>query len=398
MTSTGGSGSEDGYLLSQDILDRCRERAPGYDAENRFFFEDFEELKDASYNTMNVPKELGGSGRTLSEVCHEQRRLAMYAPATALAINMHLYWCGVAGDLLSSGDDSLEWMLKEAAAGKIFAAGHAEGGNDLPLIYSSAKAEKVDGGYRINGRKSFGSLTPVWDYLGVHAMDSTNPDAREIVHVFMPRDTEGVEIKETWDTLGMRATRSDDTILDNVFVADQHVGRVVPAGWAGIDLFVLAIFAWAEPTFGNIYYGNALRAFELAVSMIKDKSSVPMTRSMAHHAEVQHSVAEMALELEAIGPHLDRVAEDWTNGVDHGPAWGVKLVAAKYHATEASFRVANKALEVAGGFGIFRQSGMERIFRDARLGPVHPANSWVAHELLAKAALGVDLDEQPRWG
>ncbi|MEE8226778.1 MAG: acyl-CoA dehydrogenase family protein [Kiloniellales bacterium] len=398
MTSTGGSGSEDGYLLSQDILDRCRERAPGYDAENRFFFEDFEELKDAGYNTMNVPKELGGSGRTLSEVCHEQRRLAMYAPATALAINMHLYWCGVAGDLLSSGDDSLEWMLKEAAAGKIFAAGHAEGGNDLPLIYSSAKAEKVDGGYRINGRKSFGSLTPVWDYLGVHAMDSTNPDAREIVHVFMPRDTEGVEIKETWDTLGMRATRSDDTILDNVFVADQHVGRVVPAGWAGIDLFVLAIFAWAEPTFGNIYYGNALRAFELAVSMIKDKSSVPMTRSMAHHAEVQHSVAEMALELEAIGPHLDRVAEDWTNGVDHGPAWGVKLVAAKYHATEASFRVANKALEVAGGFGIFRQSGMERIFRDARLGPVHPANSWVAHELLAKAALGVDLDEQPRWG
>ena len=398
MTSTGGSGSEDGYLLSQDILDRCRERAPGYDAENRFFFEDFEELKDAGYNTMNVPKELGGSGRTLSEVCHEQRRLAMYAPATALAINMHLYWCGVAGDLLSSGDDSLEWMLKEAAAGKIFAAGHAEGGNDLPLIYSSAKAEKVDGGYRINGRKSFGSLTPVWDYLGVHAMDSTNPDAREIVHVFMPRDTEGVEIKETWDTLGMRATRSDDTILDNVFVADQHVGRVVPAGWAGIDLFVLAIFAWAEPTFGNIYYGNALRAFELAVSMIKDKSSVPMTRSMAHHAEVQHSVAEMALELEAIGPHLDKVAEDWTNGVDHGPAWGVKLVAAKYHATEASFRVANKALEVAGGFGIFRQSGMERIFRDARLGPVHPANSWVAHELLAKAALGVDLDEQPRWG
>ncbi len=398
MTSTGGSGSEDGYLLSQDILDRCRERAPGYDAENRFFFEDFEELKDADYNTMNVPKELGGSGRTLSEVCHEQRRLAMYAPATALAINMHLYWCGVAGDLLSSGDDSLEWMLKEAAAGKIFAAGHAEGGNDLPLIYSSSKAEKVDGGYRINGRKSFGSLTPVWDYLGVHAMDSTNPDAREIVHVFMPRDTEGVEIKETWDTLGMRATRSDDTILDNVFVADQHVGRVVPAGWAGIDLFVLAIFAWAEPTFGNIYYGNALRAFELAVSMIKDKSSVPMTRSMAHHAEVQHSVAEMALELEAIGPHLDRVAEDWTNGVDHGPAWGVKLVAAKYHATEASFRVANKALEVAGGFGIFRQSGMERIFRDARLGPVHPANSWVAHELLAKAALGVDLDEQPRWG
>jgi alkylation response protein AidB-like acyl-CoA dehydrogenase len=311
---------------------------------------------------------------------------------------MHLYWCGVAGDLRRTGDSSLEWMLTEAAAGKIFAAGHAEGGNDLPLIYSTAKAEKVEGGYRISGRKSFGSLTPVWDYLGVHAMDDSDPNDRKIVHVFMPRDSEGISIVETWDTLGMRATRSDDTIMNNVFVADEHVGRIVPAGWAGIDLFVLAIFAWAEPTFGNIYYGNALRAFELAVGMIKNKASIPMTRSMAHHAEVQHTVAEMALDLEGIGPHLDKVAEDWSNGVDHGPAWGAKLVAAKYHATEASFRVVNNALEVAGGFGIFRKSGMERIFRDARLGPIHPANSWVAHELLAKVSLGIDLDEQPRWG
>lgn len=398
MTSNGNSGSGNGYVLSEEILDRCRERAPGYDEENRFFAEDFEELRDAGYTKMNVPTELGGLGKSLAEVCQEQRRLSMYAPATALAINMHLYWCGVAGDLRRNGDNSLEWMLTEAAAGKIFAAGHAEGGNDLPLIYSTTKAEKVEGGYRLNGRKSFGSLTPVWDYLGVHAMDDSDPNDRKIVHVFMPRDSEGIAIVETWDTLGMRATRSDDTILDNVFVADEHVGRIVPAGWAGIDLFVLAIFAWAEPTFGNIYYGNALRAFELAVGMIKNKASVPMTRSMAHHAEVQHTVAEMALDLEGIGPHLDKVAEDWSNGVDHGPAWSVKLIAAKYHATETSFRVVNNALEVAGGFGIFRQSGMERIFRDARLGPIHPANSWVAHELIAKVSLGIDLDEQPRWG
>lgn len=392
MTST------ENFLLSQDILDRCRERAPGYDAENRFFFEDFEELKEAGYTKINVPKELGGHGKSLAEVCQEQRRLAMYAPATALAVNMHLYWCGVAGDLLRSGDDSLRWMLEEAGKGKIFAAGHAEGGNDWPLIYSSAKAEKVEGGYRINGRKSFGSLTPVWDYLGLHAMDDSDPDNRKIVHVFMPRDTEGVSIVETWDTLGMRATRSDDTVLDNVFVADQHVGRVVPAGWAGMDLFVLAIFAWAEPTFGNIYYGNALRAFELAIAMIKDKSSVAMQRSMAHNPEVQHSIAKMALDLEGIGPHLDKVAEDWSNGVDHGPAWGVKLIAAKYHATNTSFRVVDRALDVAGGYGIFRKSGMERLFRDARLGPIHPANNWLAHEFIAKAMLGIDLDTQPRWG
>ena len=68
MTSSGNPGSGDGYLLSQDILDRCRERAPGYDAENRIFFEDFEELKEAGYTKINLPKEFGGHGKSLAEV------------------------------------------------------------------------------------------------------------------------------------------------------------------------------------------------------------------------------------------------------------------------------------------------------------------------------------------
>ncbi len=385
------------FLVSDELLKKCAERAPVYDAENRFFTEDFEDLKAAGYTRLNVPTEFGGYGKNLSEVCLEQRRLAMHAPATALAINMHLYWCGVASDLLRQGDDSLAWLLEEAGKDKIFAAGHAEGGNDWPLLYSTTKATKVDGGYQINGRKSFGSLTPVWDYLGLHAMDDSDPDNKKIVHAFMPRGANGASIVETWDTLGMRATGSDDTLLEDVFIADQYIGRVVPAGWGGVDFFVLAIFAWAQPTFGNIYYGNAQHAFELAISMIKDKRTLTMQNTMAHHAEVQHSVAKMALELESIGPILDKVADDWTNGVDHGAAWGLRLVGAKYHATNASLRVVDQALEVAGGFGIFRKSGMERIFRDGRLGPVHPANNWLAHELFAKAHLGIDPDSMPRW-
>ena len=77
-------------------------------------------------------------------------------------------------------------MLKAAAQGEVFAAGHAEGGNDLPLLLSTTKAEKVDGGYRFTGRKSFGSLTPVWTYLGLHGMDTSDPAAPKTVHAFIP--------------------------------------------------------------------------------------------------------------------------------------------------------------------------------------------------------------------
>src|SRR5438874_12609751 len=147
-------------LLSDDMLARFRERAPIYDRENRFFDEDFEELRRAGYLTIAVPTDLGGGGLSLAEVVQQQRRLAYYAPATALAVNMHVYWTGVAADLRKFGDASVEWMLREAAAGEIFAAGHGETGNDLPVFLSTAKADRVEGGYRITGRKMFGSLTP----------------------------------------------------------------------------------------------------------------------------------------------------------------------------------------------------------------------------------------------
>lgn len=392
--------SDSRSILSDSLLERCAERAPAYDRENRFFQEDFDELKEAGYLTIAVPKQLGGMGMSLADVCREQRRLAYYAPATALAINMHLYWTGLSADLYRSGDTSLQWLLEAAADGEVFGAGHAESGNDVPVLYSTTDAAPVDGGYRFRGRKSFGSLGPAWTWMGIHGMDRSDPENPRVVHAFVPRDAEGLETVSTWDgVLGMRATRSDDTILDGVFVPEERIARVVPPGFGGMDLFVLGIFAWALVAFGNIYYGLARRVFDMTVERLRSKTSIALQReSMRHHAGVEHDVAEMALELEAIEPHLERVADDWSNGVDHGAAWGVKIVAAKHHAAEASWRVVDRALDVAGGFGIFPASGMERLLRDARLGRIHPANAYLTHEIVGKAALGVDLDTQPRWG
>lgn len=397
---TGKTASElsSGHGLTEEMLARFDGRAATYDREKRFFDEDFEELRAAKYLVMPVPEKFGGPGLSLAEVCREQRRLAYYAPATALATNMHLYWVGVAADLWRRGDKSLEWMLREAAAGEIFAAGHAESGNDISVLFSTAKAERVEGGYRFTGRKQFSSLTPVWTRFGLHGMDTSDPSRPKVVHAFMPRDSDGYVIKETWDVLGMRATRSDDTILENAFVPDRYVARVVPAGGAGIDAFVLSVFAWALMGFANVYYGLAKRALDKSVAAVKGKKSLALSRSMAYHPEIQHAVAQMVIELESIGPHLDRIAEDWSNGVDHGAEWVAKIFAAKYRAVEASWRVVDLGLDVAGGGGIFRSAGYERLLRDARLGRIHPANSFLTHEVVGKTALGIGLDEQPRWG
>jgi alkylation response protein AidB-like acyl-CoA dehydrogenase len=385
-------------VLSEDLLTRFGERAPVYDRENRFFSEDFEELRQAGYLRMPIPEAFGGLGMNLAQVCQEQRRLAYHAPATALATNMHLYWMGVAATLHGAGDGSCDWMLEEGGRGEVFAAGHSESGNDLPVLYSTAQADRVDGGYRFTGRKNFGSLTPVWTRLGLHAQDNTDPANPKVVHAFMPRETPGYTIKETWDTLGMRATASQDTILDGAFVPDAYIGRVVPTDFAGADLFVLAIFVWAEPTFGNIYLGIAQRAFDLALQSAGTKTSIALgSKAMATNPMVQYTVAEMALELDSITAHLDRVANDWSSGVDHGGLWPAKLVSVKYHAVEGARRVVKLALDVVGGGAIFKGQELERLLRDVTLGPVHPANSLLVHEIVGKTHLGL-LGQPPRWG
>jgi alkylation response protein AidB-like acyl-CoA dehydrogenase len=321
----------------------------------------------------------------------------MYAPATALALNMHNYWVGDAADMWRSGDKSCQWVLEEAAAGEVFAAGHAEHGNDVPGLLSTTKAEKVAGGYKFTGRKAFGSLTPVWTRLGMHGMDMSDPQAPKIVHAFMPRDAKGYSIKDTWDVLGMRATRSDDTVLEGAFVPDKYIARVVPAGAAGADNFVVGFFTWALVGFGNIYYGLALRVREVLVEQLKTKTSIALTRPMIYHPEVQHGVAEISMDIEAMGPHVEAVATAWAEG-NVGPDWLVRLMSMKHKVVEAAFRVADRALDISGGFGMFKKSELERLFRDARAGRFHPANPLLTHEIVGKVSLGINPDEQPRWG
>lgn len=382
--------------LSKELLTRFASRAADYDRKNSFFHEDFADLKAGGYLTLPVPRELGGRGLTLAQMCREQRHLAYHAPATALGINMHVYWVGLVADLWRQGDKSLEWLLKEVMAGEVFNAGHSERGNDLPALLSTSKAERVDGGFKFTGHKMFGSLAPVFTRYGLHGLWADADGGPKIVHAFMSRETKGLRIVETWDTMGMRATRSDDIMLEGAFVPDRYVARIVPAG--GADAFVLGIFAWALMGFANVYLGVAQRAIDLALPSIKAKTSVAVSRNMAYHPGIQNAVADMMLAYEPIAPHLELVAEQWSHGVDHGAAWPAKIVGAKYHAVEACWKIVDLAMEVSGGAGMFRGNELERLFRDARAGKFHPANTFLVHEIVAKTALGIDLGEQPRWG
>jgi len=384
-------------LLTDDMLARFDERAPLYDRDNRFFDEDFAELQASGYLSCALPVEYGGSGLGLHGYTKLAQRLAYVAPATALAVNMHIYWTGLAADLVKMGDDSCRFILEKAADGAVFAAIHGEAGNDMPLLLSTTSAARVDGGWELSGHKIFGSLTPVWTYAGFHAMDSSDPANPRIVHGFLPRETPGIEIVETWDTLGMRATQSQDTVLDKAFCPDELCPLVCPVGFAGAGPFQVAIFAWALTGFAAVYHAAGRRAFDITLAKMPRRTSVALTHSMAHHPEVQHHVAKMRMAYDAADALLDRTAADWEAGVQHED-WPVRLVGTRQVVINAAYDIVDRALDLSGGAGVFRANRLEQLFRDIRMGRFHPGNRLLAPELIGKLCLGLDPDDPQRWG
>ena len=377
-------------VLSESLLERIRGRAAGYDRDNAFFHEDLAELAEAGYLKIFVPASDGGLGLGLLAAAQLQRRLATAAPATALAINMHLVWTGVAHVLAARGDSSLDFVLREAGQGEIFAFGNSEAGNDSVLFDSLTTAvPQAGGGYAFTGRKIFTSLSPAWTRLGIFGKDPSAADgAGQLVHGFLTRETPGYEILADWDTLGMRASQSNTTVLDGAVVPAERIFRRLPVG-PNADPLIFAIFACFETLLAAVYTGIGERALVLGVEAVKRRTSFKNGgRSYAQDPDIRWKVADAAMAMDALYPQLSSVASDVDALAGHGSQWFPKLVGLKVSATETARTVVDLAIRVSGGSSYFRGSELERLYRDVLAGMFHPSDDESAHNTVANAWLG----------
>ncbi|MCG7284381.1 acyl-CoA/acyl-ACP dehydrogenase [Cellulomonas sp. ACRRI] len=376
-------------LLTDDLLARVAQRAPVHDRENTFPHADLDELRAAGYLRAFVPEPLGGAGLTLEEVAREQVRLAGAAPATALSVNMHLVVTGMAAVLASRGDDSLGFVLRDAAAGEVFAFGNSEAGNDLVMFGSRTRAEsQPDGGYRYHGTKIFTSLSPVWTRLATFGLDADHPDGPRLVHGVVARADGGIETKDDWDTLGMRATQSCTTVLDGAYAAPERVFRALPPG-PSADPYVLALFQVFEILLAAVYTGIGRRALELAVAAAHRRTSMKNDgRTYAQDPDIRWRIADAAIAQDGIEPQVWALARDVDEAVDHGAMWFAKVVGLKVRATETAREVVDRAIRVSGGGSYFSRSELGRLYRDVLAGLFHPSDDESAHSTVASAWLG----------
>lgn len=376
-------------VLTEELLARIAERAPLHDKANTFPHDDLADLVAAGYLRAFVPERLGGLGLTLEQVAREQVRLGAAAPATALAVNMHLVVTGIAAALAARGDDALEFVLEDAGRGEVFAFGNSEGGNDLVMFGSRTRAEpQPDGGYRYYGTKIFTSLSPVWTRLATFGRDDSNPDDPRLVHAVVSREDGGIEVRDDWDTLGMRASQSCTTVLDGAYARPERVYRSLPPG-PSADPFIFALFATFEILLAAVYTGIGQRAVELAVAAAHRRTSMKNDgRTYAQDPDIRWKIATAAIAQDGMLPQITSLARDVDELADHGSQWFPRLVGLKVRATENARVVVDQALRVSGGGSYFAGNELGRLYRDVLAGIFHPSDDESAHATVANALLG----------
>lgn len=369
--------------LAGRLADSFAGRAAQHDRDGSFPFENYDEMREAGYLGLTVPEELGGRGASLSDLVLCQERLAMGDASTALAVNMHVSPIGQLASLWQAEPTpQLEETLRGAADGSlIFASMSAEAG-DAVLMSSTTEARRVEGGYRVTGNKIFGTESAVCTHFSTRARAGG-----EVIFFRLPRDVEGMTVKQTWDVLGMRATQSNDFRLEDVFVPDEAVFYSYPVGHFSGTL-LKTVWGWSMPTFGATYLGIGAGAMQLAREQV-------LKRGRAEDPQMQQLFAEMEVLLETARAVLARHANDMLSGalysdltVQEGMA---RSVLAKYVATNNAVAIVDKAMHAVGGMAYFRRFPLERLYRDVRAGPIMPYNNLEAHDLFGKTSLEIEI-------
>jgi alkylation response protein AidB-like acyl-CoA dehydrogenase len=377
---------------AQRLAARFAERAERHDREGSFPFENFDDLRREGFLALALPSELGGRGLSLDEFCLLQETLGRGCGATALGTNMHWYNLGGGLHLFT---DAFRRRVADAIVrdGAIVASSLSEPAASLgaPLVV----ARKVDGGYRVSGRKYFCTLAPVLRYFLFNARleGCERPGMSGTVTLAAERGIDGMAIVETWDAMGMRASGSHDIEFHDAFIPDECLIGVEGAGSEG----GMACLPWYALGIAAVYTGIAAAAFDFAVDYVRHRTLHPMPASIAHLPGTQFSVAAMQVQLTAARALIYRTADQLTRGADFGDTLLATVTTPQYFATNAALEVVRQAMQIVGGPSMFRRHPLERWYRDVRAGTLHPFTHYWLLEMIGKQALGIPLDVQPRW-
>lgn len=386
----------DALAVARRLAPRFAGRAAGYDRDGTFPVDDFADLRAEGMFGLMVPVALGGLGAGFARYAAVAFELARGNGATALVFNMHASvtgaLAGIPADLagaLGVPDEfflARDQILRDAAGGAFYAVAMSERGAGSRLSQLSTAYTREGDDFLIKGAKAFVSGSGQADAYLVAARSVDDPQT--VSQFLVPAATPGISVRQTWDSLGMRATCSNDVTFDVRVSAGALLGGV-----EGLALWFAQLMPhWLVASYAAVYAGVARAAVDACVEHVAARgvAELPWVRARIGRADAAAAAARLAVDEAA-----RRVDEDPGDQETIRWVWRAKLLAG----TTAA-EVAASMLEAAGTSATRRGNPLERLYRDARCGSLQPATSDVCADWLGIAALGGDPDADgsaPRW-
>lgn len=369
------------YERARKLADQFHKRAGWYDEHAEFPFENFSDLKEARFLSLTVPKLYGGEEISLYEFLLIQETIAQGDGATALSLGWHL------GILLNLAETKkwplsiFERICREVAEKQVLLnSAHSETATGSPARGGKPEttAEHRNGRWVISGRKTFASLAPALDYFIVSA---TIKETGEVGNFLIPKTAAGLKIEKTWNTLGMRATRSDDVILENVEVEEEALVEMLssPKAKSQAQGWLLHIPA--------CYLGIAIAARNEAIAFAKTYQPNSLSHPIAEVPEVRRKIAQMDIHLMAARHFMYSIADQWDRYPEKRAEMKEELATVKYLTTNAAVNVVDWAMRIVGGQSLFAENPLQRYYRDVRAGLHNPPSDDITVSIVADRAL-----------
>jgi alkylation response protein AidB-like acyl-CoA dehydrogenase len=374
-------------------------RADEHDRGATFPLENMSALRRSGFTAATVPHELGGWGLdSVLDYAIGIARLGRGDGSTALAANMHVFrtwfvaraWrASQASGEPAAAKRSAELLRGVAGGEVVLAAILSEAGTDH--LHIRTEATRVDGGWRINGRKAFGTGSPGATVLGILVRYPGAGGEPRVALAHVPATAPGVEIKHNWDALGMRGSGSHDIVFTDCFVPDEDLADTGP--WGRYTERYLAGNAVGTLGLVAVFLGIAECARDTILETIAARGSA------GRHA-VQQGVAEMEIALATSRAMVERSGRLMDaffarHGHRMPPLAELHELMLDFQCTKAvvtqqAIVVVDRALTLSGGSGYLSKNPLSRLYRDVRAGPfMQPFSPYEALEYIGRVTLGV---------
>jgi alkylation response protein AidB-like acyl-CoA dehydrogenase len=373
---TGTEPSTAWLRVVEELAPHFAARAPACDSSDAFVAENYAELKAHGVFAAGVPRELGGGGASYRSLCEMLQALARACGSTALALSMHTHLVATTVWRWRRDPKPFEPLLRRIAAERLVLA--TSGASDW--LTASGKAERVAGGFRITARKIFASGIPAADLFMTQALYD-DPDAGPtVLHFALPVRDPSVLPQDNWRVLGMRGTGSHDVAIQDAFVPDAAIAMRRPAGqWT--PLFHVYACMIPLPLIYGVYVGIAEAARDAALAQARKRPADSGLVSLIGEMETDLAAARLA--------HRDMV--DAAETAEPGPETTNRIWIDRTLAGRAVLRTAERAIEAAGGSGLYRATGLERLFRDLQGARFHRPQERTQLAYSGRLALGLDV-------